>query len=186
MPKKPQSSLRFKINQLSDIAHRAGTLQDTGIPTLFWCGHYIDVDTKQVIPDGNHCCWWHWTDLPKRYGKRHPVYPWQEDCIEEIDKFPYQYIKKPPKVGASQLYLSWALHQACTNEKWINGQVAIVVGTHAQEADHMIERAKEIIAFKNEDGKPLRDKDGKYITKIPIDEDYNTRKEFIIQFPPHQ
>jgi len=181
MPKKPQSSLRIKVAQLKSIAETAGVFQKTGVPQAFWCKHFLDPeDRRVVIPDGAQCCWWHWIGLPRRYGQRHPVYPWQEDCLKDLEEYDYHYIRKPPKIGATQFYLSWALHQAAINDKWKNGQVAIAVGTRGEEAGKMIERCKELLSIKDESGKPLTDKNGKYLTRIPIDQDYNTRREFSV------
>lgn len=118
--------------------------------------------------------------MPRRFGQRHPLYPWQEDAVKGLEDYDYHYTRKPPKIGATQLYLTWAMHQACVNPLWINGQVAIVVGTRGEEAGKMIERCKEILAYKDEEGKPIRDSDGNIMTKVAIDEDYNTRREFSV------
>ena len=149
-------------------------------PHTFWCGHYLDVDTKEVIPDGADCCWWHWVGLPERFGKRHPCYPWQEDAIKDLEEHDYHYTRKPPKIGATQFYLSWALWQACINPKWVNGQVAIVVGTRGEEALKMVDRCKEILSYRDHEGKPIRDENGSLITRLDINQDYNTKKEFSI------
>ena len=73
------------------------------------------------------------------------------------------------------------MHQACINKSWINGQVAIVVGTHGfQEAEKMIERCKEMLAYKDSEGKPMRNDDGNLMTRLNISEEYNTKKEFTL------
>lgn len=133
-----------------------------------------------IIPDGADCCFWHWVGLPKRWGKRHPCYPWQEQAIDDWDKYDYLYMRKPPKVGATQFYLELAIHQACRNPAWANGQVAIVVGTRGKEAEKMIERCKEVLAYKDNEGVPIRDEDGNVLTKLNISQDYNNAKEFTV------
>ena len=173
---------QFQKNHKSSTnnGHRLFTPDE--VPTLHWCGHYIDVDTKEVIPDGNDCCFWHWIGLPIRFNQRHPAYPYQEDIFEEYfnQRLKLYYIGKTPKIGATQTWLQMAMHEAIKNPSWKNGQVAIVVGTGGNEAEKMIERAKELLAYKDSNGVPLRDKNGALITKLPIDEDYNTKKEFSI------
>ena len=151
------------------------------VPKTHWCGHYLD-ENKEVIPDGNDCCFWHWIGLPQRYGHRHPAYPYQEKIFKEYyeDKQRYFYIGKTPKIGATQTWLMITLHEALINPNWLNGQVGIVVGTGGNEAEKMIERAKELLAYKDERGVPLRDHNGELITKFAINEDYNTRKEFSV------
>lgn len=157
-------------------------LTATGIPIPHWCGHYKD-SSDQVIPDGSKCCWVHWVGLPTRWGIRHPYYHWEEDLLKDLQSgIRYFYMLKPPKIGATQFWLSYAEHQAMTEPSWLNGQVAIVVGTNFGEAEQMITRAKEILENKDKTGKGL----GNY--KVDIHEDYNTKKEFSIntvQFRAH-
>ncbi len=149
------------------------------IPKLHWCGHYLD---KKGVPisDGEFCCFWHWIGLPVRWNQRHPAYPYQEIIFKEYfeEKVRYFYFGKTPKIGASQTWLQIAIHEALTNPEWLNGQVAIVVGTGGNEAEKMIDRAKELLAFKDSNGVPLRDENGELLTRLPINEDYNTKKEF--------
>jgi len=87
-------------------------------------------------------------------------------------------MRKPPKVGATNYYLKKAMHQACTNPLWANGQVAIVVGTRGNEAEKMIERCKEILAYKDHEGVPIRDEDGHILSRLNINQEYNNKKEF--------
>lgn len=151
------------------------------VPDAFWCGHYLDPKKKtRVIEDGEDCCFWHWVGLPTRFGKRHPMYPWQEDADREFEEYDYIYKRKPPKVGATQFYLEKAMHKACKDANWRNGQVAIVVATHGLEAEKMIERCKEILAYKDSEGKPVRDSEGVLLTRLQIDEEYNNKKEFTL------
>ena len=166
-----------KVQKLQD-EYRTYSVHD--VPKTHWCGHFIDPTTKDVIPDGNSCCFWHWVGLPTRWETRHPAYPYQEDIFKEYfeDGVELFYIGKTPKIGASQTWLQIAVHEAIKNPAWINGQVAIVVGTGGNEAEKMIDRCKELLAYKDPNGIPLRDKNGELITKLPIDEDYNTKKEF--------
>lgn len=153
------------------------------VPKLHWCGHYLNPDDKsQVIPDGASCCWWHYIGLPRRYGVRHPAYPWQEDVFKEYfeDHQKYFYFGKVPKQGATQTWIGIGLHEALENPNWANGQVAFVVGTHGKEAEKTIERCKEMIAYKDKDGKPIFDKKGNMIMRFKIDQEYNNVTEFTI------
>lgn len=107
------------------------------------------------------------------------MYPWEEDMEIALKEYDYHYMRKPPKIGATQWFLSWIMHQACINLNYIQGQVAIVVGTSGlNESEKMIERCKEMIAYKDADGKPIHDEDGNLFTRLPINEEYNTKKEF--------
>lgn len=141
-----------KLRSLSEIQGRP-----------YWCGNYFFPFTEEVIQDGHNCCWRHWIGLPKREGVRHPVYHFQEQWIAEFFQYYYFWMEKPPKVGATETYLSLFLYKAATDPKWKGGQVAIIVGTSGlSEAEHMLYRMKEMM--KGVEG---------------LDEsNYNTRKEF--------
>ena len=152
-------------------------------PGLFWCNNWYYADTdnqKQVIPDGSLCCFLHKIGLPRRFGKRHPLYSWQTDFLESLStKTRKFFILKPPKIGATYLLLYWALHQALTNDSWQNGQVAIVVGTTGlNEAQKMIERAKSLLLLKDKDGNlTLHNGTPQYHYPLTL---YNTKTEFTI------
>lgn len=166
-----------ETQQKQELSHARYTISD--VPKIHWCGHYLDND--RIIQDGESCCFWHFIGLPKRWGKRHPAYPYQEKIFKEYEGGQrYFYIGKTPKIGASQTWIQIAMHEALTNPEWLNGQIAIVVGTGGNEAEKMIERCKELISYKDERGVPLRDDNGNLLTKFPINEDYNTKKEFSI------
>lgn len=150
----------------------------TTVPVIHWCKHYTFFHGPykgEVIPDGSACCFRHWIGLPTRWGQRHPYYTWQEDAIDDWYNYNYFFELKPPKVGATELYLGLAIHTALIDDDWKNGQVAIVVGTGANEAEKMIGRCKEMLEEKTEYGY------GTGIYKFPINEDYNTKKEFSVR-----
>lgn len=87
----------------------------------------------------------HLRGLPERFGVPHPLYDYQEEILDELKlKSKYFWILKSPKLGITEFWLTWAIHQAMINPVWKSGQVAIVVGTHGQEAKNMIERCKMI------------------------------------------
>jgi|APSaa5957512535_1039671.scaffolds.fasta_scaffold03090_6 hypothetical protein len=174
-----------KFNPLLIKAKEIGLLKDSGspivTPELFWCNEWYDsINDKQIIQDGSTCCFLHKIGLPRRFGKRHPLYSWQTDFLTDLNtkkrKF---FLLKPPKIGATYLLLYWALHQALTNDTWQNGQVAIVVGTSGlNEAQKMIERAKSLLAIKDKNGNlVLHNGTPQYHYPLTF---YNTKTEFTI------
>jgi hypothetical protein len=72
------------------------------------------------------------------------------------------------------------MHQAEVNPNWYNGQVAIVVGTRGEEANKMIERCKDMIAYRDEEDRPIRDSDGKLLSRLDISQEYNNKNEFTL------
>ena len=153
------------------------------IPNIFWCNNYSDPkDEKRVIQDGETCCFMHWVGLPKRWGQRHPLYPWQIEVLNYLSKgVRFFFHLKPPKIGATQFWLLYSVYQAITNPTWKDGQVGIVVGTSGvNEAEKMIERAKDILAIKDKEGRYVVDMDGNQLYRYPINQGYNTKREFSI------
>lgn len=177
-----QGHLTKLPKEIKAILQAQQAIPQSAIPSLHWCRHYRDKQGN-IIPDGARCCWVHYVGLPKRWGVRHPYYSWEEDLLDNLKKGKkYFYILKPPKIGATQFWLSYAEHQAVINPTWRNGQVAIVVGTNFGEAEQMIGRAKDIIEDKDAEDRGL----GTY--KLSIHQDYNTKKEFslnTVEFRAH-
>ena len=99
-------------------------------PNVFWCGHYNDPVTGVSIPDGNECCFNHWVGLPIRWGQRHPIYPEQEEMIDDVLKYLYVAIEKEPKRGITELFIRFALWMATKDDGWNDGQVCITVSTN--------------------------------------------------------
>jgi hypothetical protein len=125
-------------------------------PQTFWCGQYDN-------NNGSLCCFNHWVGLPERWGKRHPIYPYQEEIIESLKVKRYIWILKAPKLGITELFLRFALWKALTDPIWKNGQVAIIVATKSDEAETLILRTKKM----------LND-------KVQLKEGYNNKREFTV------
>ena len=146
----------------------------------FWCGHYLDPN-KQPIPDGAECCFMHWRGLPRRWGKRHPLYSWEIRVVNDIRTgTKYIFVLKPPKLGATELFLSFAIWKALSDPSWTNGQVGILVGTSIGETEQMIGRCKEILAVKDSNGIIKRNAKGDPIYRVPLHYSYNNKKEFTV------
>ena len=175
MPTSNSQSLTTRVDKLFDELFNSQVKATPTVPHEHWCGNYLDPKSKKVIPDGAMCCFIHWKGLPKRWGVRHPYYTWQEELLEKIKKGKrIFYIRKPPKIGATETVLGFAEHMAIINKDWQDGQVACVVGTGRGEATNMITRAKRMLEIKDEGGLPT----GTY--RYPVDWDYNTKTEFTI------
>ena len=110
-------------------------------PQTFWCGVYD-------IPNGSECCFNHWVGLPERWGKRHPLYKYQEEILELLKTERYLWILKAPKLGITELFLRFSLWKALTDPIWRDGQVAVIVATKSDEAETLIERTKQMLGDK--------------------------------------
>lgn len=166
-------SLESRIKKLEQSLSKP---QEQTWPVLqkFWCGNYPN-------PDGSTCCFWHWRGLPRRWGKRHPIYSWQQNILDDLDNgFKYFATLKGPKLGATEFWLSYFLYKSLYDKSWRNGQVAILVGINKPESQYMIQRAKEILAVRDEQGELVRDTEGQVQYRVPIDYSYNNKDEFTV------
>lgn len=167
------SSLEARLKRLEQSLSKAPAKTWPDLPT-FWCGQYSN-------PDGGSCCFWHWRGLPRRWGKRHPIYSWQQRLLDDLEAgHRYIYILKPPKLGATELMLSYAIWKALTDPTWVNGQVGILVGTSLGETEQMIARAKDILAVKDGEDRPITDGEGNKSYRVPLHYSYNNKKEFTL------
>lgn len=175
--------LQIKAKQIGLITTSDLAAEYVRVPPVFWCGNYLvdpedknnynikkDKDGNKVIADGSSCCFMHFRGLPKRWGVRHPLYSWQEKVLTDLkdENNRFFFILKPSKIGATELILAWAAHQALTNKKWEDGQVAVVSFTGQAEAQNMIHRLKNMI---------LHTTSGKYKVKTGVSD---TRNEITI------
>ena len=146
------------LSKLDDLqrVERLVTQPIEKYPELFWCGNYDE-------PDGRLCCFNHWVGLPERWGKRHPIYDYQEEIVEALKIKRYIWILKAPKLGITELFLRFALWKSLTDPIWKDGQVAIIVATKSDEAETLIQRAKKML-------------DG----RANLRESYNNKREFTV------
>ena len=120
------------------------------VPVKFWCYHYLD-KKKRVTPDGADCCFMHWIGLPQRWGVRHPLYTWQERLLRDLfnEMMRFYFVLKPSKIGATEFFLRWGMHQALINPTWQYGQVAILAFTSGgDEARNMVHRCRVLLEKK--------------------------------------
>ena len=121
------------------------------IPKTFWCKHWFKPNTKEIIADGESCCFNHFIGLPARAGKtqiqRHPLYNYQEEILDCIDKDEQRlyWILKSPKLGITELWIRFMLHKCLTDPLWENCQCILTIGTKMSEAQRLITRCKNIL-----------------------------------------
>lgn len=145
----------------------------------YWCDNWFYPGTKDVIPDGDECCFNHAIGLPTR-GRhpdgspvRHPIYDYQKLIIEMLIKFRLLWILKAPKLGITEFFLRWILFKAVSDPGWFSGQVMMTAGMNQTTAARFIERMKQLC---DNPFNPIE-----YPKKREKGTDkYNTRNEFYI------
>jgi hypothetical protein len=145
------------LNNNEDIIERAQSLLSglnhslyflKSIP--FWCGNYLDPkDKTRVIQDGEKCCYNHWLGLPTRWNKRHPMYQYEIDLVEDMIKHRKIFVEKAAGLGITELILRWLEWMAMTNQEFQNAQIALVSGPNKKLAKDLISR---MVGLKEQNG----------------------------------
>lgn len=162
------------FGSLFDTRKKKRNMPMPEIPKRFWCFNWFRPGTREVIPDGEHCCWWHFRGLPTREDfdtgvkVRHPMYEFQEDMIRRIeaDEKRLYAIMKMPKMGATEFWINHALHKSLIDPVWEDGQAVIVNATRQAESNLILDRCKRIM-------------DNPY-NPIPYKHNPNTKSEFTV------
>lgn len=107
----------------------------------FWCGHFLDPTAKSsVITDGSTCCYNHWLGLPKRWGKRHPIYEYEANVVFELQTHRKLHIEKAAGLGITELILRWLEWKALTDDEFCDAQILLVSGPNVVLAKELINR----------------------------------------------
>ena len=136
------------MNNNDGIIHKAKALQsELGLHNIFlktipfWCGHFIDPkDKTRIIQDGETCCYNHWLGLPRRWNKRHPMYQYETDLVEDLTKYRKIFVEKAAGLGITELVLRWLELQAIQNPEFANSQIELISGPNKQLAKDLISR----------------------------------------------
>lgn len=115
-------------------------------PTKFWC--YDPLCEKE------DCCWWHFVFYPnggpERDGIFHPLYLYEQEVIEHLEKGRYDSayklvcVYKATGLGLTELILLWILFKVCTDDFFQkNEDVVIFTGPNIELSKKLIERMKQ-------------------------------------------
>ena len=111
----------------------------------FWCN---DPKSKNTT-----CCYNHFIGLPIKWGRECPIFDYQMEIVEKLEKHRYMAILKATGMGITELFLRWTewmvLRKGHTPE-WHNGEVAILVGPSHDKAREMIDRMKRHLRLYDE------------------------------------
>ena len=124
-----------------------GRVEDKRIyPAKFWCYNPFSED--------ENCCWWHYIFYPnggpERDGVFHPVYKYEQEILEHLEKGKYDTacrmvcVYKATGLGLTELILLWILFKCCTDPFFQkNEDVVIFTGPNIELAKKLIARMKQ-------------------------------------------
>ena len=112
--------------------------------TEFYCFHNQYLKDPLDIPVGSNCCFTHFVGYPKKDNRNYPIFPYQIELLEQIEKHRRIAVLKSRGIGISELMLRWILFKVMS-EDYRDSQVIIVTGARIELAENLIKRAKQIL-----------------------------------------
>ncbi len=114
----------------------------------FYCfGNDYSKDTLD-IKTGTNCCFTHFVGYPKKDNSNYPIFPYQIELLEHLERHRRIAVLKSRGIGISELMLRWILFKVMT-EDYSNSEVIIVTGARIELAENLIKRMKQILGVYN-------------------------------------
>lgn len=101
---------------------------------------------KQYNITNKKCCFNHVVGLPQRRGQYLPLFDYEHEVLQALEKSKLVWIKKARGLGISELMLRWMLWLALKDNTLKNAQMAIITGPRLELAVDLMKRMKKIIA----------------------------------------
>jgi len=128
-----------KTDRLQDIEkslNKPGS--SSKVPSIFWCKGSVE------ISDGSNCCFNHWIGLPRKQGKRLPLFDYEESLEDTLKDHKLIWILKSTGLGISEFFLRWMSFKALTDQSIVGSRMLIIVGPNESLAKILIERIKRL------------------------------------------
>ena len=112
--------------------------------TPFWCGNNTHISNKQKdnVPCRNPCCFNHIIGLPMKRGIEMPLFDYEIDIFNALQKNKMLKIVKATGLGITEFFLRWAEWMCLRNDDLKGSQVVILVGPSQRKAEELIRRMK--------------------------------------------
>ncbi|MGH9972716.1 MAG: terminase large subunit domain-containing protein, partial [Nitrososphaeraceae archaeon] len=107
----------------------------------FWCGN----ETMIVSIDPT-CCFNHIIGLPTKNNKEYPIFDYELDVIDKIEKHRNIWIKKASGIGATTIILRYLTWKILFNNDLEYKNVFIISGTHLRHANDVKVKMENLFA----------------------------------------
>ena len=102
--------------------------------------HEIEYDKT-----GKQCCYWHTIGLPEKEGRGLlPLFDYEWDLYQAIEKDKYVWLKKSAGLGISTFMLYYIAYKCITDPVWKGKQVVVITGPNQELAISLIKRLKAL------------------------------------------
>lgn len=106
--------------------------QSIDVPRKFWCGEYVGYES---------CCYNHFIGLPEKDGVKHPIYPYEESILADLEQHQFIAIMKATGLGITEFLLRYAEWKCLT--EYNQAQIVILTGPRIDTAKMQIKRMDE-------------------------------------------
>jgi hypothetical protein len=93
------------------------------------------------------CCFNHIVGLPKKNGKEYPIFDWQEQIFNALEKYPNLAITKSRGIGISSILIRYLAWKIMFNDDLEGKSIFIISGTREQHAEYLKKRMKQLFEF---------------------------------------
>jgi hypothetical protein len=109
----------------------------------FWIFNKLQ-HKEQFIKTNGNCCFNHIISLPEKNGKEYPIFDYELDVINKIDKHRNIWVKKASGIGATELILRYLTYKILVNNDLEYKSIFIVSGTYQQHANDVKVRMENL------------------------------------------
>jgi hypothetical protein len=114
----------------------------------FWIkdpeAHQIEYN-KFAVP---RCCLNHIVGLPKKWGRYLPIFDYELDLLENLEKNLFLVINKARGLGITELFLRYMIYLCVNTDDWRGKRIVIATGPDIDLSYDIINRIKNIVQTK--------------------------------------
>jgi Terminase large subunit, T4likevirus-type, N-terminal len=113
----------------------------------FWISDKLH-HKEQFIKTNGNCCFNHCIGLAEKNGKEYPIFDYEIDVVDKIDKHRNIWIKKASGIGATELILRFLVWKILVNNDLEYKNIFIISGTYQQHASDVKVRMENLFKKK--------------------------------------
>lgn len=109
----------------------------------FWLWNK-DQDKQEFDKHNGACCFNHVVGLPEKNGILHPLYPFQKEVIDNLEKYRRLYVLKASAIGITTLLLRYIVYRCLFDDSWKGKNVVIVTSPRQELSIDLMRRIRAL------------------------------------------
>ena len=110
----------------------------------FWIWDSVAEHRRQYVATNRNCCFNHIIGLPKKEDKEHPLYPYERDLFEALQKHKQVWVLKATGLGVTEFMLRYMAWLCIKDDKLKGSSMCIVTAPRIELAIELMGRMKEL------------------------------------------